>query len=101
MRSAMNFENNMVASGDTALVRIVRPACDPKRPYQTAHRSDSGLTMGSPALQLKALSNSGMLLSGPRTRYLPGGCGSVETAVRAASERTMDPRHCPSAKKNC
>ena len=47
--------------------------------YQATQRFSGGLTMADPALQSKAFWNSGEFDSGPITRYLAVGCGSVLT----------------------
>src|SRR5271156_4181212 len=71
------------------------------RGYQTEHRSSGARTMASPALQPKALQNSGKFESGPMTRYLLTGCGFVSTNWRCASGRISSPRACPQDMKNC
>ena len=75
-------------------VRPLIAAIDvPFRPsYQTRQRFAP--TIGCPALQEKARSNSGMFTISPLTRYLPGEWGSVSALTRRFSGRSFSHAHC-------
>ena len=53
--------------------------------YQTVQ--PCALTIASPVLQPKAAANSGIFITVPLQRNLPGGCGSVCTCKQSASGR--------------
>src|SRR6185436_13429470 len=61
--------------------------------YQTRQTFSGGLTMGWPALQAKALANSGMLITTPLMRYCAGECGSTCARMRISSGRSLAQSH--------
>src|SRR5882762_433668 len=62
--------------------------------HQIAQAFPWGFVIGAPALQEKALSNSGMLTTTPLTRYFAGECGFVSAHSRCCSGRVFSHAHC-------
>src|SRR5579859_519538 len=62
--------------------------------YHTLHTFSGGFTIGWPALQEKALANSGMFTTTPLMRYFDGECGSVSARSRISSGRVLEQSHC-------
>jgi len=60
--------------------------------YQTRHALTGA--MGCPALQPKAVANSGMLSRTPFTRMGSGECGSVCTSIRVRAGRIFEHQFC-------
>ena len=63
-----------------------------RRSYQTLQTGS--LTIGWPALHPNAAANSGMLVTMPLTRALPGECGLVTAETRRFSGRWFSQAHC-------
>src|SRR2546426_821048 len=63
-------------------------------------RQASFRTIRSPALQPKALANSGMFEIGPLTRHLAAECGSPRTWVRSPSGVDLAAQTCAHPRKN-
>src|SRR5215472_13292118 len=73
-------------------VVLLFPCLDIRRcAYQTLHAF--ALTMGCPALQLKAAANSGMLATIPLIRAKPGEWGSVTAWRRRLASRVFSQAH--------
>ena len=68
--------------------------------YQIFTTLSGGFLIGSPSFTSNAFQNSGMLLNGPLTLYLPGECGSVFNLSIEALSRTLFFQTCAQERKN-